>query len=380
MIDFLMDERDSKPVLDRDNVIYILAKYLQNEKLYLQGNVKKTPVKVEILPDKNLKVFLPFDYQFDEYVTLYGFFKKYIAFEIKYNQTMGIGKHLFEPVRAVIATSGRQEPRYKVSGDSVVARNFKILPDEKEIINVTTKPVQIFAIFQEYQSRLKEFYPNVEAKPFTEKDEIVDLVYKSRKVIYLEDTQDEKSYFHDDNEEIIDLGSHLGNNIRRQVQIFDDEKIKSLLIYPVIYHRYQKRDIPFSYFKIWSEKEPLEIESIMMHLNFTAYEMLNKIKQSLMTDLEIEQPILDVSKSGLRLLVKSQELKDYLLSNDEFRMDIQYNIPGQNCEPITIHGNMAHKSNDENNDMHVGISIASSEKNGFELQEKYIDLLQKKGV
>ncbi|MDH5681646.1 MAG: DUF1577 domain-containing protein, partial [Spirochaetota bacterium] len=285
---------------------------------------------------------------------------------------------LFEPVRAVIATSGRQETRYKVSDNSVLAKNLKILPDEKEIINVTTKPVQIFAIFHEYQNRLKDFYPNVEAKPFTEKDEIVDLVYKSRKMVYLEDTQNEKSYFHDDNEEIIDLGSHLGNNIRRQMQIFDDEKIKSLLIYPVIYHRYQKRDIPFSYFKIWSEKEALEIESIMMHLNFTAYEMLNKIKQSLMTDLDIEQPILDISKSGLKLHAKSQELKEYLLSNDELMLDIQFNLPGQNFEPITIHGGMAHKSNDENGDTLVGISISSSEKNGFELQEKYINLWQNK--
>ncbi len=366
------EERESKLVTDKKNILYILDRYLQNEKLYLKNYSKTVPAKVEILKENQLKIFLPFDYQIEGSVVLYSVVKKYIEFEFNYISTLKIGSHLFEPSKAVIATSSRRDTRYDVLDESVKVTKVQILPNADDIMYASSSGVSLDVIFNEYERRLLEFYPKVEIAAFHENDELVQIVNQTQKMLALKDCR-EKLGFYPDSEELVHLGIALNDRIDGMMESFEKHHIRSLYIYPVIFHRFEKRDVSFAYIKIWSEEGLIDDDSILAHLNHTAYELRNKIRHALVKVYKVEQGVINISKGGIKLLVDSEELKDSLFINDDLILDLSFDSP-DNLKPITFKARLISRSKGKDGNIGMGIAFLGSEEKGYEKLEEYLKL------
>ncbi len=365
------ENRNAKAVTDKENIVYILSKYLKDEKIYLKGYYKKIPAKVEVIEDNRLKVFLPFDYEFESKIYLYGIIRKYIEFELDFVETINIGRHIFDPVKAIIATSNRQHERFPVKNDSVTATHFQVLPEDSVIINSSKQSVAVFAVHKEYERRLSEFYPEVEIKSVHNDDPILEMAFKSKKMIYLRDTYNENSY-NSTSDEMVDVGIQLGNKLYQTIKDFREKKIRSILIYPVIYHRYLKTDIAVAYIKIISFNDPIDIEYALPHLNYTSHELLEKIKKTLITDLDIEQRLLDISEGGMKLLATHHELIKYFNTSYEVLFELLFRINNQKYS-VKLQGRLINKFQDHDH-LKLGILFSGSEDKGFEKLKRYIKI------
>ncbi len=367
------EKRESKLVSDKKNILYILERYLQNEKLYLKNYSKKVPAKVEILEDNQLKIFLPVDYKIEGNVVLYSVVNKYIEFEFNYIKPLKIGSHLFEPSKAIIAISSRKDTRYDVLDESVKVTKVQILPNADDIMYASTSGVSLDVIFNEYERRLLEFYPKVEIAAFHDNDELIKIVNQTQKMLALKDCREKLGYY-PDSDELVHLGIALYDKIDGAMESFEKENIRSLFIYPILFHRPDKRDVSFAYIKIWSEEELIEDESILTHLNYTAHELRNKIRHALVTVYKIEQRVIDISKGGIKLLVDSEELKDSLFVNDDLILDLTFDLPDHDLNPIIFKSRLISSSEGKDGNRQMGIAFSGSEEKGYERLDEYLKL------
>ncbi len=367
------EKRGSKLVSGKENILYILKRYLQNEKLYLKNYSKKVPAKVEILENNQLRIFLPVDYKIEGNVVLYSVVNKYIEFEFNYIKPLKIGSHLFEPSKALIATSSRKDTRYDVLDESIKVTKIQILPNADDIMYASTSGVSLDVIFNEYERRLLEFYPKVEIAVFHDNDELIKIVNQTQKMLALKDCREKIGYY-PDSDELVHLGIALNDRIDRMMDSFEGQHIRSLFIYPVLFHRLDKRDVSFAYIKIWSEGELIDDESILTHLNYTAHELRNKIRQALVAVYRIEQRVIDISKGGIKLLVDSEELKDSLFVNDDLVLDLTFDFPDYDSKPIIFKSRLISSFEGKDGDRQMGIAFSGSEDKGYERLDEYLEL------
>lgn len=376
-----LESREAKAVTDKEQIIYVLENHLKDKKLYLKDYIKKTPVKIQVLEDRNFKVFLPFDYQFEDSVTVYGFFKRYVEIKLKFIENLGIGRAKFEPMNLFIATSDRRDERYPVTDESIMGQSFKVMPSDNELRDIlikgaTTAGVKIDLIFDEYSKMLSNFYPNVEIKHFhNTSNRLIDLVQQTRKILMIEDTQKKESYYHE-NDQLIDYGIRIEEHLDLKMEDFKEQDIRSLLIYPMILHRSgEQRDLPFGYIKIWSnEDEVLDFQSAMAHLNFTLFEMMQKIRKALLIDYKEDIRVLDICKGGVKILVESPELKKYFENNEEFGMELKFTVGKHNLDPLSFRCRVAYTAPVKGGDLGVGVAFLGSQNRGFIRLTKYIDI------
>lgn len=366
-------ERDSVTIEEKEKMLYILDKFASATKLYLKDYTKKVPVRFERVEKDQIKVYLPFDYRVRDKVVLYGFAKKYFQIELKFIKTLNIGRHLCEPVKTLIAKKERNAFRYPIEDKTIKAVSFDILKNDEDLLS-STVPMSLNMIIKDYENILSAFFPNVKIGTFDEDDRLVRLVRRTQKILFIEDTQNKDSYFID-NDEMIQYGEHIDENqLNYEMSTFEENNIKSLIVYPVIYHRFDdKEDIPLAYIKIWSEDELIEGPSALSLINFSVFEMIKKIQNALTTNIKINQSVLDISRKGIRMEVDSPSLIDHFSKSPEVVMELNFDVKTHVLK-LAIRAEVVSTVKDGKGNLIVGMSFLAVEGKGFDKLEKYLRL------
>ncbi len=324
------NKRKRLSITGKKRVIYIINKFLNNKKLYLKGYPRKVHVNIQHVYNDNLKVFLPFDYLIEKSLTLYAIAEKHIEIKFKYIDNIAIGRHIVEPINASIASSTRDQTRYTVNNKEVIISGVQQLSGlENYIFDPHSIPISVKNIFIDYERILSPFYSNISAGCFDadslKEDKLLDIVFSKKKLLYLKYTREKESYFFD-NENLINYGILLGTNLEKQMHYFSQEKINSILIYPVMYRR-ESKDIPLGYIKVYSPNDPIDIISTVAHLNFVSYEIMQKMQQiQTLINFDMEQEILDIGLGGLKFFLTNKKLDERLYVGSKLIFNIIFQL------------------------------------------------------
>ncbi len=356
--------RDKQSVTQKEKIFYLIDKFLKGKKLYLKDHSDKIPVNIEVQEDNTLKVFLPFNYQPGEKIFLYAIVEKYIELELNFIKTLAIGRHIYEPASANIAVNARRHQRFSIIDSSIVITQFQIFEElQSSRLDTHNLPISVKTIFADYERILQSFYPNASVGTFEinnlQNDKEINLVHSKKQILYLHDTQDQDSYF-TENENMISYGILLGGNLTKQMHLLRQNKINSLLVYPILYRLTELKSIPFGYIKIWSENEPIDIVSSIPHLTYTSHEIIEKIRQTrTLRNLIQPQDAVDVGEGGLKLSVTNPELKEILPSHPEMIINVQLQVARQSID-FTLQGEVVASYLDKDNITRACIAFSRS--------------------
>ncbi len=385
MNDLLLNSNKSRKhqiTTNKDGILYLMDNYLHGKKLYLKDHNPKIRVNTQRLDNGQFKLFLPSSYQAKTSLSLYSMIQKYIEIEMKHIESLNLGRHIYEPIKAHIAINSRKCPRLDVGDDSIVINQFKIFEQMNENhIDPQHLSITVKNYYMEYERSLNGQYPNAKLstfEPYDTKDEpLADLIYSKKKILYLENTQNEDSYF-TENEDLLNYGLLLGNDINSTMARFQKSKIASLLIYPILYKKQKKRDAALGYIKIWSEDSAIDFDSTISHLEDVHTALLEKIElcRKLHT-FDTTQNIVDIGEGGLKMKVTDPQLISHFLNNPELIMNLRFEL-SNNVIDVNLQGEVVGHFSDKNDRYNACIAFSKSNKRQLTKLKKCLESWQLK--
>ncbi len=372
--------RNKEFTTNKNKIVYLMDKFIAGKKMYLKNNSERVPVNIQKHSKGQFKVFLPLNFDVQDYLLLYTILQKYIEIEMKHVETVAVGRHIYEPVRADIAVLARQSPRFDVMDNSISINQIQFFDDLKgKGLDAYNLPITIKNIFVEYEKMLSVFYPNVKIETFDKVDpqmgRLANLISTRKQMLYLENTQNHENYFPED-ESIISYGSFLGDEVYSQMNQFRNSKIFSLLLYPILYKNENQKVTVLGYIKIWSENEheSIDFAAARPHLTYTYLELLEKIKDTriLRNNITIPQNAIDISEGGLKVKVTDPHLKSIFLLYPEMIMDLQFKI-GSRVMDVNVQGDVVANFMDKEDKHNTCIAFSKSNDDQLSKLKKCID-------
>jgi len=153
----------------------------------------------------------------------------------------------------------------------------------------------------------------------------------------------------------------VNNEVRKEIEKWEEKEIKSFLYYPIIYdkNKYEFTD-PFGLglIKVYTDKglKSTYIEQdIIEKLNQISEEACDAVSYGSTKSIEVNEEILNISKTGVRALITNPELKDTMLSHpyEEYKFDV--NFP--QLPKLTFWGRLAHYKIRKDHSVEVGIEF-----------------------
>lgn len=366
-------KRKIDEISDRAKIFNLVKAHLSRQPLMIKGDFTGSKVQIRQIDPKNglILVQLPDDFQPPEEINFYKVLGRYVELEGKVVGTRGSGNYIIRVEKAKIASFARAHPRYNIrSGEAYVTH----IRTAKNVINASmfNIPTSVKVHFSQASQQYKHLADIVKIDTFgNSKDEKLELVRKSKKVLWVEDTQDVASYI-PENEDFVDYQTHLGIDIGETMKDYMNRGIKSEMICPVIYIGFAGESIPLGYIQIQSKSEHFD-QLKFLELKELTFNLVDKIRDSNTMTINERQRVLDMSVGGLRLEIDHPDLKEALQHQAGFTFDVIFKMQ----QPLTFFGKIRSTYTNPSNNLVVGVQIqgSSSRKGESERYTEYINTL-----
>lgn len=335
-----------------EKIRHLVSNYLINRSMFLRGTDPPRAVTVSAIEDSgNIVVYAQnVLFQKDEIMTLFRIMGRYIQFQCRVVAVREVGYYELAVLEASIARSDRKVQRIPVAQDEMHINNIRTSKTAIEI-GPHSIPVSIKVNFATLENKLKEKYDFIKIDAYGKRGSILDVIKKTGKTLLVMDTQDPQSY-RPLMPEFVDYAEYLGDDLHRKILDFKQLKIVSEMIVPINYYSHDESAVPLGYMHVQSREKRLDMDSVL-ELQAFSFEMVDRIRDSNTVLIQTRQRVLDVSRTGLKILIDHGELCDYLIRQNGFTFDLFFK--GQ--APITIYGLIRSTHQARNGNLTLGVQI-----------------------
>jgi hypothetical protein len=198
---------------------------------------------------------------------------------------------------------------------------------------------------------------------------ILDKIRKAGKILFIQDLNNPDTHNYSD-DDVIDAHEIMGKNISEYIKKYNEKGYKSIIISPIKYITDSGSSVSFAYTQMISKTRIFTLDDINK-LKQDIDNLITRIKDSNTLLIDINQQIVDLSKSGAKLYITDENLKKYLVKTKGFVFDIVFKLQA----PVTIYAEIKNIYRDDNENMFVGILFAghSSRKGEMKRYYSYLD-------
>ncbi|EMJ91709.1 DUF1577 domain-containing protein [Leptospira alstonii] len=350
-------DREMDTVTSVEQVDHVITKYLLEQELIFKIDPFDKKAVIKRILEEGEKILIQLsnaeDIPAENSFTLYMILAKYIQLECIFLQKLENSLFTAKVGGLAIARKNRENQRFPVEPGFMYVTN---VISSKNVIeaNMFNIPTLVKVNFEDYKNRLKQktkdivdidtFRPGLDRK--------FEIVKKTFKYLLIENTQDPNSY-KSDSPGRINYEKEVDDDLSSCFKNYKDQKIISELIVPIVYLNHAEENIPMGYFSIQSKEQTLT-EKDALELQVLANDMIERIKESNTMKTTEHFPIIEASKSGIRVKIENPHLIETLPKQDGFVFDIFFKMQA----PFTVHGVIRWLAKDENNHLILGIELA----------------------
>ncbi|MCB1324323.1 MAG: DUF1577 domain-containing protein [Spirochaetales bacterium] len=370
------DARQLERLEDPAKIQYLIEKHLSQHYLFVKGF--DPPYRVKIAgyePPRNLSVDMgEYEPEDGTKLTLFRILGRYIHLECMVARHSGSG-NLYEVMitGAAIARKERSALRIPVQDGEAHISNIRASKHtiDASLYNI---PTSVKVNFSTYEQTLKGQADVVKIDVFGKRGTILDEIRKTGRSLFVRNTQDPGDYTALD-DAFVDYAEFLDDALQKRIHEYNHAKVKSEIIVPVVYLTHDNSRIPLGYIQIQSRTEHFERDRAL-ELQQTAFEMVDRIRDSNTVLIQERQEVVNVSRGGIKVLISHKDLKEYLVRQNGFTFDLFFKMQA----PVTLYGliRSAYKSKDGDLLLGVQISGTSSREGEYKRYSDNVDALERR--
>ncbi len=370
----LKQERKLERIFNLNKIHSIISKHLMNKYLYLK--VLQDPPKLrifEINPDTTYKIASDVLLDLEKEYVCYKVLGRYLEIHFKVISKEAVKGIYNIKIQSIgVSLTEREDLRIPIKDRQVYLTNFLT---SKHLIekNTTIIPTTIKIGFSEFENKIKQNYDNVKIDVFNNSDPLIQLVKKTEKIIFIQDSYDLKT-FDVHHQELLNLKEVFRDNLSNLIQRYRKSQIKSEIIAPIYYLTHDHNYFAIGYIQIQNKTKSLswnDIEKIKL-LN---KELIDRMLQINTTKIEEKEDVINISRKGFRAVIKHLNLINYLIKQSGFSCDIVF----KGHPPISVFAEIRSSTRDDKGILYIGTKIvdfkSDEDKRNY---EKLIDLYEKK--
>ena len=365
----MTEQRTLQYVTASDKIHYLVTNHVSTRSLFVKGSgdppleVTNRGFNVEnnVLMVENKKLQLSLEQE----VTLFRILGRYMELNCVVVANSSPGVYQLHVKTAGIAPKDRGNLRIPVNPELVVITNIRA---SKHAIDASlfSIPTTVKVSFADYERRLKAQEDYVKIDVYGAKGTIFDEIRKTNRTLFMEDTQNPACYkapspFY------IDYDSLLFEGIQKRMQEYKREKVQSEVIVPVTYITHDMTSIPLGYIHMQSKTKKYSEEKVL-ELQQLAFEMVDRIRDSNTVIMTHREEVVNLSRGGLKVLIKNSELQEHLRRQSGFTFDVLFRMQG----PITLFGKVRSAVQDHEGNLLIGIQISGTSSRENEMK-RYLD-------
>lgn len=254
-----------------------------------------------------------------------------------------------------IAKKDRSAPRVPVSEEGFIKVTNII--SSKTIIeaNMFNIPTLVRVNFEEYEKKIQALFEkedSVSIQIFGENlDRELEIVKKEMRPLLLLDTLSEDSYQMSD-PQFINYDELIDDQIANEIKKYRDSQILSMLILPIVYINELEEHIPIGYVHVKSKTKTIT-EDLINAIHTKMEEMIERIKDANLIKTEDKFSVLDVSSTGLKLVVNHPKLTETLPKQKGFGLDIVFKMQ----TPFHLFAKVAWSKLNQKGELLLGLEI-----------------------
>ncbi|XDD51709.1 DUF1577 domain-containing protein [Leptospira sp. WS92.C1] len=366
-------KRDKETIGDPAKKFHIISKFLVKTDIVAQspGAVKQIVKILQVSKDATkilIQTQTPNAFPLNSQVILTKLLAKYVELDCEVLDEKPNNQLVLGVSDISIASKERTLNRISPAEGMVWITNIRTSKTTIEA-NLFNIPTSVKVNFADYETKLKSKFDILKIDVFRTIGDKFDLVKKTRKILFLPDTQKQESYTPFDEEGFVDYASEIGDSedIRKKIIEYGNQKIKSELIVPVIYLNHEEQAIPIGY--VHAQNRTREIDIIeVMEIKTLTFEMVDRIRESNTVLVKERFPIVNISTGGLKAKINHPDLNHDLTKRAGFTFDIFFKMQA----PLTAFGVIRSVTKDAEGNLYVGLSIEGNSSRPGE-RKKYID-------
>ena len=353
--------RKLQPIIETDTINHMIKNYMVGKTFFIKNSFPAILVKV-IKFDPKKGITVESDLELTEQVIIYKVFNKYMEASCTVENTAEPNRYLLSVKAFNIALSTREHERFAVTKEEVTINNIR---SARNTINASlfNIPTSVKVHFSQYEQQLRHLADEVAVKVFDKTDDKLELIRKSGKALWLEDTQEVMSYMPEMTEAFIDYREHLATEIGTVMDEYRRAKIKSEVFVPIIYIGHDGNSISLGYIHLRSKSKLFDIDFVL-EIKALAFEMIDRIRESNTVLINKRQEVANISRGGLQLKITDGELKKALVHQKGISLDVIFKLQ----QPITVRTEIIYTADMPTGDLVIGVQITGSSSRGGELE------------
>ena len=353
--------RKLQPIIETDTINHMINNYMVGKTFFIKNSFPAIPVKI-IKFDPKKGVTVESDSELTEQAIIYKVFNKYMEASCSVENTAEPNRYLLSAKAFNIALSTREHERFAVTQEKVAINNIRTARNtiNASLFNI---PTSVKVHFSQYEQQLRHLADEVAVKVFDKSDDKLELIRKSGKALWLEDTQEVMSYVPENTEAFIDYREHLATEIGTVMDEYRRAKIKSEMFVPIIYIGHDGNSISLGYIHLRSKSKLFDIDFVL-EIKALAFEMIDRIRESNTILINKRQEIVNISRGGLQLKITDSELKKTLVHQKGISLDVIFKLQ----QPITMRTEIIYTADMPTKDLIIGVQITGSSSRGGELE------------
>lgn len=358
-------KREIDPIGDPVKIQHLLRNYLKGRAMFMKSETIHPPAEVKIVDVNelnNLTLLSPYvDLKKGDEVTLFRILGRYIEVGGEVVERSAQNQYKLVVKKAGIAKKERQTLRMNVPDGAVFITNIRA---SKSSIDATlfNIPTSVKVNFGQAEQDLKRRFDFVKVDVFNKRGTILDQIRKTGKVLLVENTQDPKSY-RPEHPAMFNYADYLDDELPAKMREYLRHKVVSELIVPINYLTHDETMIPLGYFQLQSRQEPFTMDDVI-ELQGMAFQMVDRIRDSNTTMIKTRQPVMNISRGGIKTRIMDEDLRNYLIRQNGFTFDLFFR--GQ--APITLYGIIRSTHQGQDGSLTLGVQISGHSSRGGEMK------------
>ncbi len=369
-------ERDFHEINDKEQINYLLQKYLHHSEVIINDFPEEVSVKIDFLSSgKGLHLGfsqpLPQDFSLRDFLVLSVLGQRYVEVTLK-KLKLTDDHGIFEPVKAKIADDYRENSRIIIKNPDFLADNF-VMAKYLITAELAEKYPFVHEIINNLKIGHKKPFQNCEFCFFDQKDSRRDIqsVQHTHKPVYIENTKQVTNVI-PPSSDFLDYKAYLGSSFAREMEVLKTQRLRSLLVIPVLYKNLLNEKILIGCLRMSSHDKTIPAEMILRlyHLAETIVANINKIN---IIKINLAQKVRNISKTGIQLHISNDELAKYMSANPE---EIILDIMPDHRLRFTLYGKIMNLIPEDKGAFKVGVLIIEH-KSQHQILTKWYEFVDK---
>lgn len=350
-----VQERKWQVVSDPAKVEKLLKEKVKNPTFFLKKS--DPPAEFYKSPEREDNLF-EFHYSPDliieDVFTLYSTLNRQLEVDFKKIELPEEGTVYASPIKARVSQIQRKEKRFVLEKNSVSAAHFQV--SKSELAKDHTKSqVANKVVYAEFERSLGKIIPGLKIYEYADKNRPLETTFLNREstALFVEDLLNDGDYKakHPDTLDYYEILDEEGM-LESKKKEYKDQQLQSLVVKPILQEMANGQKKPIAFFFTTTKRGEILGPSVLNTLNEASHEIIHRIMDANLLNIDDRQNVLDISAKGVLLSITHPDLIKYIPNSRVITFDLIFKMQA----PLRFRGIVRHlkKVGDE---MIVGISL-----------------------